>query len=182
MRFLAAPFDVLAVALGEAHGSHRQADVEVVEDELGRAAADVEHERAGRRIDAAPRQLRFLVAGEQLRDEAVAPFHLAEEGFAVLRVAHRARGGGECPLGAERLERAPVVREDVAHARDGEGEEAAARVDALAQPRDARLAMQLIDPAVGDVGDEQPRRVRAEVDGRDSHLRGMSAVNLVASA
>ena len=124
------------------------------------------------RLDAAPRQLRLLVAADEPRREAVAPLDLAEERLAVLGVAHRARRDGERALGAERLERAPVVGEDVAHARDRDGEEAAARVDALAEPRDARLAVHLVDAAVVDVGDEQPRRVRAEVDRCDSHLRG----------
>jgi hypothetical protein len=50
--------------------------------------------------------------------------------------------------------------------------EAATRVDALTEARDTRLAVHLHERAVDDVGDEQPRRVRAEVDGRDPHLRG----------
>ena len=95
--------------------------------------------------DAAPRQLRLLVAREQLRREAVAPLDLAEERLAVLRVAHGARRDEQRPLGAERLGGAAVVGERVAHARDRDGEEAAARVDALAEPRDARLAVQLVD-------------------------------------
>ena len=122
--------------------------------------------------DAAPRELRLLVAREQLRREPVAPLDLAEERLAVLRVAHCARRDEQRPLGAERLGRAAIVGEHVAHARDREGEEAAARVDALAEPRDPRLAVQLVERAVLDVGDEQPRRVRPEVERGDPHLRG----------
>ena len=69
--------------------------VRVADDELGRAAADVhDDERLGGRRpagDAAERQQRLLVAGEEPRREAVAPLDLAEERLAVLRVADRAR-------------------------------------------------------------------------------------------
>ena len=150
--------------------------MEVVDDQLGRAAADVDDQRprfelpAGR--DAAAHQQRLLLAGQEAGREAVAPLDLAEERLAVLGVADRARRDRERPLGAELLERAPIVDERVADARDRHGEEAAARVDALAEPRDARLAVHLVDPAVLDVGDEQPRRVRPEVDRDSNHLRG----------
>ena len=109
---------------------------------------------------------------DEPRREAVAPLDLAEERLAVLRVAHRARRDGERALRAEALERPAVVGERVAHAGDRQGEEAAPRVDAFAEPGDARLAVHLVDAAVVDVGNEQPRRVRAEVDRCDSHLRG----------
>src|SRR5206468_7812330 len=78
----------------------RQADTAEVEarsalggNQLGRAPADVEHQR--RRVeraavrDAAPGQLRLFLAGEQPRVEAVAPFDLTEEGLAVVGVANR---------------------------------------------------------------------------------------------
>ena len=88
---------------------------------------------------------------QQPRREAVAPLDLAEERLAVLRVADGARRDEQRPLGAERLGGAAVVGEGVADARDREGEEAAARVDALAEARDPRLAVQLLDAAVLDV-------------------------------
>ena len=146
--------------------------MEVVDDQLGRAAADVEHERSRGRLHAAARQPSLVVAAQETRREAVAPFDLAEERLAVLRVPHRARRDRERALGAELLERTSVVAEDVAHARDRNGEEALARVDAFAQPRDVGLAVQLVDAPVDDVGDEQAGRVRAEVDRCDPHLRG----------
>ena len=147
--------------------------LEVVEDELGRPAADVDEQRGRPELaDAAPRQLRLLVARQQPRREAVAPLDLAEERLAVLRVADGARRDEQRALGAERLGGAAVVGEDVADAGDRHGEEAAARVDALAEARDPRLAVELLDPPVVDVGDEQARRVRPEVDRRDDHLRG----------
>ena len=68
--------------------------------------------------------------------EPVAPLDLAEEGLAVLGVAHRARRDAERPLRAERLELAAVLREDVANAGDREGQELAPLVDSLAEPGD----------------------------------------------
>jgi len=89
--------------------------VGVAEHELGRAAADVADERPRRRRprrgDAAERHERLVVAGQQARVEAVAPLHLAEEGLAVLGVAHGARRDRERPLRAVRLQRPPVVAE-----------------------------------------------------------------------
>src|SRR5207237_3352814 len=87
----------------------------------------------------------------------------------VPRVADGARRDGESPLGAELLGGASEVGEHVAHARDREGEELAALVDALAEPRDPRLAVELLHEPVCDVGDEEPGRVGAEVDGGDAH-------------
>src|SRR5207244_5198668 len=164
---------VVPVALGEAPGSHRQARVEAVEDELRRAASYTDDLR--RRVDlavSAAGQLRLFVAREQLRDEPVAPLDLAEERLAVLRVADGARRDEQRPLGAERLGGAAVVGEDVADAGDREGEEAASRFDALAEAGDACFAVELLDAAVLDIGDEQPSGVRAEVDRRGDHLCG----------
>ena len=68
---------------------------------------------------------------------------------------------------------APVVGQRVAHTRDRNGEEAAARVDSFAEPGDARAPHDLGHAAVLDVGDEQAGGVRAEVDRGDArHLRG----------
>ena len=75
--------------------------MEVVEDQLGRAAADVDHERAGGGMNAAPRQQRLLVAAGEARDEAIAPLDLTEKCLAVLRVADGARRDRERTLGAE---------------------------------------------------------------------------------
>ena len=144
--------------------------------ELGRAAADVDDERARLdRADAAQRQRSLLVAGQQARREAVAPLDLAEEGLAVLGVADGARRDAERPLGAELLELAAVVGEDVADARDRQRQQPAALVDALAEPRDLEPANDLLERPVR-VGDEEARRVRPQVDGGDPHLRGTTAV------
>ena len=166
--------DVLAEALGQAHAADVEALAHVRADDLDlrRAAADVDDERPGlERADPAQRHRGLLVAAQQARREAVAPLDLAEEGLAVLGVAHGARRDAERPLGAERLELAPVVGEDVADARDRDGEEAAPLVDALAEPGDLEPADDLVERPVR-VGDEQPGRVRPEVDRCDPHLRG----------
>ncbi len=105
--------------------------------ELGRAAADVDDEHvvqwiaAGR--DAADHQRRFLPSGEELRREPIAPFDLPEERLAVLGVSHRARRDRERALGPVSLEHAAILREAVAHARDGNRKEAPALVDSFAQ-------------------------------------------------
>ena len=77
---------------------------------------------------AAQRQRGLLVAAQQARREAVAPLDLAEEGLAVLGVAHGARRDAERPLGSERLELAPVRRRGrCGRARSGRGAGGAAR-------------------------------------------------------
>ena len=73
---------------------------------------------------------------------------------------------------------APVVGEARRHALDGGREEAAGRVDALAEVRDPRLPVELDEVAVDDVGDEEPGRARAQVDRGDArHLRGKKNVS-----
>ena len=146
--------------------------MEVVDNQLSGTAADVHDKRPGLRVDAAPRELSLFVAAHELRREAIAPLDLAEECFPVLGVAHGTRRDRECSLRAETLERPAVVGERVPHAGDRKREEAAPCVDAFAEPGDAGLAVHLVDAAVVDVRNEQPCGVRAEVDRRDSHLRG----------
>src|SRR5207244_7774489 len=113
------------------------------------AAADVQHERAVAELapvrDAAPSQLRLLLAREQARREAVAPLDLAEEGLAVLRVADRAGADRQHALSALSVELAPVLGEHVAHACDGERQQLAALVHALAEPRDLGAPLDLVD-------------------------------------
>ena len=170
--------NVLAEALGQAHAADVEALAHVRADDLhfGRAAADVDDERPGlERADPAQRHRGLLVAAQHARLEPVAPLDLTEEGLAVLRVAHGARRDAERPLRSERLELAPIRGEDVADARDRDGEEAAPLVDALAEPGDLEPADDLCQRPVR-VGDEQPGRVRPEVDRSDPHLRGYTAV------
>jgi hypothetical protein len=168
----------------EALGQPNAAEVEAVMeaqpvgpagDELGRAATDVDHERLvfdrTPARDSAEGQVCLLVAREQPRHEAVAPLDLAEKRLPVLGVADSARRDRERPLGAELLRLAPEVGQDVANARDRNGEEALPLVDPLAEPRDLQPPQDLVHPAVGNVCDEQAGRVRAQIDGTDAHVR-----------
>jgi hypothetical protein len=59
-----------------------------------------------------------------------------------------------------------------AHARDRQGQQPLASVDALAETRDCRSPDDLLEAPVGDVGDEEASGIRSLIDGRDSHLRG----------
>src|ERR1051326_2639487 len=71
------------------------------------------------------------------------------------------------------LGRAAVVDEAVADTRDRGRKEDAAPVDVLAEPSDPLPAVQRLERAVLDVGDEQPRGVRPEVDRCDArHFEG----------
>ena len=89
---------------GQTNTAEIETRAEAVGDQLGRAAADVEDERARLELapagDAAARELPLLLTGEQAGREAVAPLDLAEECLAVLGVADRAGADGERPLGA----------------------------------------------------------------------------------
>src|SRR5581483_4583254 len=111
----------------------------------------------------------LLVPGKQPRAEAEALLDLLEERLAVLGVAHRARRDRERALGAERLRLPLVGGEAAVHAGHRGGQEPPARVDSLAEARDPEAPRELVDAPAGDVGDEQARRVGAEVDRRDAH-------------
>ena len=133
--------EVGAEALGEADAAQVEARVEgdavgAAEDELGRAAADVDDNRSRRDIasggDSAEGEERLLVAAEEPRLEGVAPLDLAEERLAVLGVADGTRRKRERALRAGFLRRAPVLGQDVADARDGLREQDAPLVHALA--------------------------------------------------
>jgi peptide-methionine (S)-S-oxide reductase len=165
-------------ALRQSHRAHIDAGPEahsaaVADDELGGAAARVDDEGGPETAVgcAAEGQRCLLVAGEKTRHEAVAPFDLAEERFAVLGVADGARRDQQDPLGTEALGFAPVVDEDVAHAGDRERQEASARVDPFAEPRDLDALRYLLDRAIIDVRDEQSSRVRPLIHGGHSHRR-----------
>ena len=101
-------------ALREPHAADVEAGVErqpggVADDDLRRAAPEIHddrrlEERTACR-DAAEREQRLLLAGEQARREAEAPFDAVQELGPVACVADGARGVGEGPLG-------PVVVDD----------------------------------------------------------------------
>ena len=74
-------------------------------DELGRPAADVDHERPRRErpVTCHPveRELRLFLAGKETRGEGVAPLDLPEERLAVVGVPDGARADCEDAFGAE---------------------------------------------------------------------------------
>src|SRR3954465_7926203 len=94
----------------------------------------------------------FVAAGEP-RCESIAPFDPPEKRLAVLCIAHGARRNEKCALRSERFERAAVVGAHVATAWHRHGEEAPARVNSFAEPRDLRLAVHILHVPVDDVGD-----------------------------
>ena len=67
------------------------------------------------------------------------------------------------------LDRLDVVVEDREHALLRLVAERARRVDALAEPRDDRAPIELGQRPAGDVGDQEPCRVGADVDDGDAH-------------
>ncbi len=174
---------VVEVALGLAHDAGLRRDVELdlavaSDDELGRAAADVDDDdllsvdrplarRAGER------QRGLLVAADRAGVQVEPIAHRRRELCAVGRVAdgareHRGRRGRAVLV--DELAEVPERVEDALHRRV---REPAGRVDALAEPGHDRLAMKLRDsPVIGDVGDEQPRGVRPDVDDGDAHGAG----------
>ena len=77
----------------------------------------------------------------------------------------------ECPLGAECLELPPVLGEAVPHTGDRDGEEPPPLVDPLAEARDREPSRDLLEVLAVDVRDEEPGRVRPEVDRCDAGHR-----------
>ena len=142
--------------------------------ELGAAAADVDHER---RLAVAARagggaeegQPRLLVARDRAGVDPEALAQLVAELLAVGGVAHRAGGHGDDALGAVARRSLAVARASVVeHALHRGVGEAAARVDALAEPGDLGPPLELAHRPVLHLGHEQPGGVRPEVDHGDA--------------
>ena len=173
--------DVVAEALGQAHAAEVEARVEETPSGPPSTSSVEPPPTSTTSVPASiarpavtPRNVSSASSSpdEQPGREAVAPLDLAEEGLAVLGIAHGARRDGERPLGAERSPaRAGSRRGSCGRARSARGSSrrrpstpSPSRV-ICEPPRD------LVDVAVVDVGDEQARRVRAEVDRRDAGHR-----------
>ncbi len=147
------------------------------EHQLGRAAADVDHEGwrpvggialAGR---AQEREARLLVAAEHVRLEPVAVVHRRRELLAVGGVANRAGEHRHGPLGPFAVDRAPELVEGVQHAVDRLVAEPPVGVDPGAQAGDVAAALELGGhAAIVDVRDQQAGRVRADVDDGDASV------------
>src|SRR3954447_1868512 len=117
------------MALGLPHGAGLRRDVEVricagpPDHELRAAAADVDYQRrlvavAARTRRTQKRQARLLVAADRARLDAEPLAQGSAERFAVLAVAHGARGERGDRLGAVLVDQAAVLLEHVEHARD----------------------------------------------------------------
>ena len=166
------------VALGLAHraGLQRGEEAELVlraDDQLGAAAADVDHEAALGRGPAergsAVGQPGLLAAAEDARVEREALAQLGGEGARVVGVANGARRDRGHSLRSQLLVAADVVADRAADVVDRVGRELARRVDAAAQPRHAALALDLGHLVVADVRHEEAGGVRSHVDDGDSH-------------
>ena len=141
------------------------------EHELGGTATDVDHEVGRRRVEirggTQERQRGLFLTGEQLGlDPRLA--RRGEELVAVRRVAGGAGGRGTHARDAELVERGPVL----AQHRDGAGNrlrrERTRGVDTLPEPGDPHAPVEGLElglaPGAVDLGDEQPDRVRPDVD------------------
>ena len=170
-------------ALGQAHATDVEARVEAdpvraSERELGRASAEVDHERERldwpRGGDSAKGEDRFLLAGQEARREVELRFELSEEARSVGRVAHGARRVGERTRPAEPLDGAVVLANAVRDAHHRLEAKRSRLVYTLAEPGDRQAAVELTKLAILDVRDQEPGRVRPEVDDADPrHLLGM---------
>jgi hypothetical protein len=182
----------MQVPLGLTHRPGLGRDVEVrlaaaaPHDQLGAPAADVDHDRerpglagGGR---AQEREPRLLVAGDRAGVDPEALAHRSAELVAVGAVAHGARGDGDRSLGAVLVDRGAVLgqgREDALHGGVGEP---ARSVDAVAEPRDLRAAVELRYLATGHVGHQKAGRVRAKVDDRYAHPGSLSPMPIFGSS
>ncbi len=144
----------------------------VADDQLGRAAADVDHQcRPGGGVlggGAEVGQPRLFGAVEDAGREREALTQLGDEGRAVAGVADGAGGDRVDGPDAELPDRRHVLADRRAGVLDRLGREAAREVDAPAQPGDRAAPLDRADPAPLHVGHEQPRRVGPDVDYRDS--------------
>ena len=117
------------------------------------------------------REARLLVTRDRLRLDAEAPLQVVAELGPVFGIPHRARGQSHDALRAEPVAHLPVDGDRLRHPVNRLLRKPAAGVDALPKPRDERTPVELHDLTVLDLGHEQPRGVRPDVDDRDGHAR-----------
>ena len=144
--------------------------------QLGRAAAEVDHEVGAGHADrpqvaggAGEREPRLGVTGDDLGRDVEVAERLAHPGDELPRVARVPRGRGRDeahPADAERSALLGVLAGHGQGARHRLGGDDAGAVDALPEPHDLHPAHDVGQQAVvTDVGDEQAQRVGAAVDG-----------------
>ncbi len=165
------------VALGVADDPGLQGAVPLgfaalADDHLGRAAADVEDQRRdlGRVLRGRPQisEPRLFVAAEHAGREREALPQLGDEGGPVLGVPHRAGGDRVDRFGAELLQCRDVRVDGRAGRLDRFRRQPPTKVDAAAQAGHGAAPLDRRHPAVRDVGNQQSRRVGADVDDGDS--------------
>src|SRR6266699_4301203 len=145
----------------------------VADDDLGRAAAAVDDQRAlvGQVVDGAGIGGRLLlVAGEHFGLDAKQAAHPVEELLTVGGVPGRTGRHHPGRHDAEAGAQLGVARQHLQGAFQGRGVQAPGAVDALAQAGDHHLAGVLLDdPVAGHVGDDQAGRAGPDVDGGQPH-------------
>ena len=142
------------------------------DDQLGRAAADVDDQsRAGRGPfggRAPVGEVRLLVAVEDLGRKVEALAQLGDEGAAVGGVADGARRDRRDRPRSQLLVARDVVGDRLADVLDRLHRELPGEVDAASQPRHPGPPVDLRDAGAADVGHQQPGRVCSDVDDGDS--------------
>src|SRR5439155_11526844 len=145
----------------------------VADDELRAAAADVHDEEwpVGLEAPGCPhvRDSGLLLAGEDLHRLARQAQDGLGELVAVRGVPYRARRPEMDALRVQRTGPPAVPLQDVERAAKGLGSDAARPVDALTDPGDDHVAGEVggLARAFGDPSDEEPDRVRSQIDRRD---------------
>ena len=145
------------------------------DDELGGAAADVDHDGGLRGVlavghRAEERELGLLVPGEGAGVEAVVAAHALRERGPVGRVARGGGEHGEVGLAAVAVDQGAVVGEHRAGPLDSlGGEPPVASTPAPRRVTRERRTSSATDPVGCDVGDEQAGGVGADVDHGDAH-------------
>ena len=172
------------VPFGHAHAAGLVATGEaqlaiVCEHDLGRAPAHVDHRdsavRGHVRGDTREREARLLGPREHPGNEAEALDRL-EQLLPVRGISHRAGRDRDAQPGSERAGARRVPVETVEHASDRGRVQRTARVDPLAESRDLEQPDDLAQLARGDVRDQKPRRVGAEIGDRDTgHMNGRAS-------
>ena len=146
----------------------------VADDELDRAAADVDDERLlAAEVDGGARaeidEARLLLAADDGELDAGLVAHHAHEVAAVLRLAHRRGGDGDDGVDAGALGLRAVAADALGGAGEGVGRDHALE-RRVAEPHHLLGAIERLDLAVGrDAGDEQVDAVGPDVEGGDLH-------------
>ena len=111
----------------------------------------------------------LLFAGQKARVEVEALPELGDEGLAVDGIPDRAGGDRHHALGPEFLVAGHVVGDDAADAINRVRAQGAAVLHAAPEVGDGGPPLDLAYLGPLDVGDQQPGRVRPDVDDGDSH-------------